>query len=77
MVPEKTTIVQFITKFFIEDAAPDALLTTESVRVNYCDEQGYETGNPNVVRKYKAFDIYVHESALYNATNDRIKSRLK
>ena len=76
MVPENTPIVSFITKYFIEDAAPDALLTTENVRINYCDEQGYETGNPNVVRKYKAFDIYVKESVLYNATNDRIKSRL-
>ena len=75
LVPEKTPIVQFITKHFIKDAAPDALLTTESVRVNYHDEQGYETGNPNVIRKYKMFDIYVNESVLYNATNDRIKSR--
>ena len=64
MVPENTPIVQFITKFFIEDAAPDALLTTENVRINYCDEQGYETGNPNVVRKYKAFDIYVKAHTL-------------
>lgn len=45
------------------------------MRVNYYDEQGYDTGNKNVVRKYKAFDIYVKESELYNATNDRIKSR--
>lgn len=77
MVPENTPIVAFITKHFIEDAAPDALLTTENVRVNHYDTQGYETGNPNVIRKYKTFDIYVKESVLYNATNDRIKSRQK
>lgn len=77
LVPKNTPIVQFITKYFIEDAAPDALLTTEQVRVNYYDAQGYDTGNPNVLRKYKNFDIYVKESVLYNATNDRIKSRVK
>ena len=77
LVPENTPIVQFITKYFIEDAAPDVLLTTEQVRVNYYDAQGYDTGNPNVLRKYKNFDIYVKESVLYNATNDRIKSRAK
>ena len=75
LVPENTPIVSFITKYFIEDAATDALLTTENVRVNHYDEQGYETGNSNVIRKYKTFDIYVKESMLYNATNDRIKSR--
>ena len=76
LFPENATILQFTTKYFIKDAAPDALLTTEQVRVNYYDTQGYETGNPNVIRKYKNFDIYVKETELFNATNDRIKSRL-
>ena len=43
--------------------------------MNHYDTQGYETGNKNVIRKYKVFDIYVKESELYNATNDRIKNR--
>ena len=75
LVPEGTPIVPFITKYFINDAAPDAILTTEKVRVNYYDTEGYETGNKNVVRKYKAFDIYVKEEYLYDATNDRLKAR--
>ena len=77
LVPDGTPIVQFITKHFIEDAAPDALLTTETVRVNHYDTQGRDTNNKNVIRKYKEFDIYVKESVLFNATNDRIKSRAK
>lgn len=76
LVPQDTSIIQFITKYFIKDAAPDALLTTELVRVNYYDAQGYETNNPNVLRKYKHFDIYVKENMLYNATDDRLKSRV-
>lgn len=75
LIPGGTAIVPFITKYFIEDAAPDAILTTEKVRVNYYDAEGYETGNKNVVRKYKHFDIYVKEDCLYDATNDRLKSR--
>lgn len=75
LIPEKTTIVQFITKYFMQDASIDALLTTEDVRVNHYDTRGYDTGNKNVIRKQKEFDIYVKESDLYNATNDRIKSR--
>lgn len=77
LVPEKTPIVPFVTKYLLEDAAPDALLTTEDVRVSHYDSQGYETGNKNVIRKFKEFDIYVKESVQYNATNDRIKSRCK
>lgn len=75
LIPENTAIVPFITKYFIEDAAPDALLTNEKVRVNHFDTQGYDTGNKNVIRKYKNFDIYVKEDFLYDATNDRLKSR--
>ena len=74
-IPEGTAIIPFITKYFIEDAAPDAILTNELVRVNHYDTQGYDTGNKNVVRKYKEFDIYVKESVLYDATNDRLKAR--
>lgn len=75
LIPENTAIVPFITKYFIEDAAPDALLTDEKVRVNHFDTQGYDTGNKNVIRKYKNFDIYVKDDFLYDATNDRLKSR--
>ena len=75
LIPENTAIVPFITKYFIEDAAPDALLTDEKVRINHFDTQGYDTGNKNVIRKYKNFDIYVKDDFLYDATNDRLKSR--
>lgn len=75
LIPENTAIVPFITKYFIEDAAPDALLTDEKVRVNHFDTQGYDTGNKNVIRKYKNFDIYVKDDFVYDATNDRLKSR--
>ena len=75
MVPEDANIISFINNYLISSAAPDELLTTENVRVNHYDTQGYDTGNKNVIRKYKEFDIYVKNAVLYNATNDRIKAR--
>lgn len=75
LIPANTTIIGFIKRFFIKDAAADEFLIDEKVRVVYCDSQGTGTGNKNVHRKYKEFDIYVKEDVLYNATNDRIKSR--
>lgn len=74
-VPPQTTINQFIENYFIEDAATDQLLTNELVRVTYYDNQGVDTGNKNVLLRYKEFDIYVKRTHLYNATTDRIKSR--
>ena len=75
MVPEDANIISFINNYLISSAAPDELLTTEKVRVNHYDTQGYDTGNKNVIRKYKEFDIYVKNAVLYSATNDRIKAR--
>lgn len=76
-VPPQTTISQFIENFFIEDAGTDQLLTNELVRVVHYDSEGNGTGNKNVLLQYKEFDIYVKKSQLYNASNDRLKSRCR
>ena len=75
MVPPKTTIVQFIDKYFINSAASDELLSDEKVRIVYYDTKGKDYGQKNVYLKYKEFDIYSREEFLYTATNDRLKSR--
>lgn len=77
MVPDGTSIVNFIDKYFINSAATDELLVDERVRVVYSDDIGGNTGNKNVRRKLKEFDIYVREDVLHNATNDRLQSRTK
>lgn len=76
-MPPQTTISQFIENFFIEDAGTDQLLTNELVRVVHYDSEGNGTGNKNVLLQYKEFDIYVKKSQLYNASNDRLKSRCR
>lgn len=74
-VPEGTSIVDYIKNYFVEDAATDALLTNEQVRVLYYDSQGRGSDNKGVFLKYKEFDIYVHESVLHTASDDRLKGR--
>ncbi len=75
LIPEKATIIDFITKYFIEDANPDELLTDEKVRVICYDSDGGALRNPNVKFHYKEMDIYVKDDVLYNASDDRLRRR--
>ena len=75
MVPKNTTVVEFIEKYFIKDAAADEFLIDEKVRIVYYDTPGGHTNHMGVRLKNKDFDIYVKSDFLYNATNDRLKSR--
>lgn len=76
LIPEKTTITQFIDKYFIQDENVGEILTDEAVRISYYDSaSGKDTGNQNVFLKYKEFDIYVKEDVLHNATDDRLQYR--
>ena len=79
LIPEgsRNNIREFISRYFIEDAMPDAPVVNEDVRVIYYEEEGSKLGTPHVTKKTLAFDIYVKESQLYNATNDRLQRRDK
>ena len=79
MIPAKSrnNIREFIARYFIEDAMPDEPVVDEDVRIIYYDEEGSKLGTPHVTRKILAFDIYVKETNLYNATNDRLQRRDK
>lgn len=75
LLPDKTNIIDFITKYFIEDANPDELITDEKVRIICYDSDGGALRNPNVKFHYKEMDIYVKDDVLYNATDDRLQRR--
>ena len=75
LVPDGTSITQFIDRYFIEDLSPDELIIDEKVRVAYYDTEGSNTGNKNVKGRYKEMDIYVHSDVLHNATKDRLQNR--
>lgn len=69
MIPEAQyyKLASFRDKYFIRDVEADELLTDEKVRVVYYDDQGNQFGNPNVLKKFLHFDIYVKRDYRYNA----------
>lgn len=74
-IPPKTTIIQFIDKYFIRAGFTNKLLQDESVRVVYSDVQGYDTEVPNVKKNMMMFDIYVKLEDLHNVGEDRLMMR--
>lgn len=75
---EQKDIRAFISRYFVEDAMPDELVTDEKVRVVYYETEGSKLGNdPHITKKYLEFDIYVKEDSLYNASTDRLCRRDK
>ena len=77
LLPEKTNIVQFIDRYFIEASWTNKLLENENVRILYADASGADTSVPNVRRNILTFDIYVKMTELRNAINDRLALRTK
>lgn len=77
LIPAGTGIREFIDRYFVEDVMPDEPVVNESVRVVYYETEGNKLGSPHVIRKMLAFDVYVKEPALYNASGDRLKRRDK
>lgn len=76
LIPQDCTITQFVQKYFLEDDSAGEIITDEAVRVVCCDEKGSDTGNANVLLKYKEFDIYVKDNVMYTASRDRLQTRL-
>lgn len=74
-LPKDCTIIQFVDKFFIEDANGSEQLKNEFVRIVAYDTDGAYTGNANVLERLKEFDIYVKEDVLRTASNDRLQKR--
>ena len=74
-LPPKTGILQFCERYFIRAGFTNTLLTDEVCRIIYSDEQGSDTGVPNVRKNMITFDIYVKQEELHNVGDDRLISR--
>lgn len=77
LVPEEANVIDFITRYFVEDANPDELITNEKVRIICYDSEGADSRNRNVKIRYKEMDIYVKDDVLFNATEDRMQRRYR
>lgn len=75
MVPPHTNIIEFIDRYFIRSGYTNDLLENEDVRVVYGDVAAHDTEAPNVKRNEMMFDIYVRDTCVHNATNDRLQYR--
>lgn len=76
-IPEGTSIISFIDRYFIEAGYTSKVLKDESVRIVYADVTGADTDVPNVKKNIMTFDIYVKLEDLHNADNDRLKMRTR
>lgn len=74
-IPENTTIIQYITKYFMEAGRTGTPLTNENVRVIYGETHAQDTPAPNVKLKELNIDIFVKYEEQYNYGEDRLLSR--
>lgn len=74
-IKTKIPITKFTQKYFVQLQAGSQVLTDQKVRILYYQGQGKNTGNKNVKKKYKQFDIYVIDSELHTASKDKLVNR--
>ena len=74
-IPENTSIINFIDKYFIKAGYTNKLLENEPVRVIYSEVKDDDTKVPNVKRQMMTFDIYVKIEDLHNVGEDRLMMR--
>lgn len=73
--PKGTTIDKFVDNYFIEDVNVGEILSNEKVRISYFDSNPSDTGNKNVKRRFKEFDIYVKSEVDHTVSRDYLKHR--
>lgn len=74
-IPPKTGILQFIDNYFIRAGYTNKILTNETCRIIYSDNQPSDTDVPNIKKHTLFFDIYVKMEDLHNVGDDRLMYR--
>lgn len=75
LIPKGTSIMTFITKYFIRAGYTSTLLENEHVRIIYADVQGSDLNNPRIRRNMLTFDIYCKLEDVNNYGKDRLQLR--
>lgn len=73
-LPEKTSIMTFIDKYFIRTSTVSEPLTDEIVRISY-GTYGTNPDVPHVLDQRISFEIYVQKKHLHNVGDDRLMYR--
>ena len=74
-LPEDTTIITFIDRYFMRVGTSSVPLKDEDVRIVYSTVGTGLAQDVHVLRQELSFDIYVKLSALHNVGNDRLVYR--
>ena len=71
LVPQGTSIISFLEKYFIRAGYTDEILSDEKVRIVYSMVTLDDTKSPNVKLNALNFDIYVRNDQNHNVSDDR------
>lgn len=74
-LPEDTTIIRFIDKYFIRAGTSSEPLSDEDVRIVYGSIRTGLAEDVHVLRNEISFDIYVRQKMLHNVGQDRLLFR--
>lgn len=77
LLPAKTTIVEFVDKYFVENGFSNDIVIDEAVRVVYGIVRSEDTDSPGVKQAQLSFDIFVKRDRMRDADPDRLKLRTK
>ena len=75
LVPQGTSILDFIGKYFIRAGYTNTLLEHDDVRVIYGFVSEGSAGTENTTNNVLSFDIYVKHEHLHDADRDRMRYR--
>ena len=75
MIPDRTTIITFIDKYFLRTSTVSKPLVDEDVRIVYGNYGTGLAGAPKVLKQEISFDIYVKDKHLHNIGTDRLVFR--
>jgi len=73
-IPDKTSVIEFIDRYFIRAGYTNTILSNESVRIVY-GTFGVPSNNPDVSKNILSFDIYVKNEDMHNVGRDRLQLR--
>lgn len=74
-VPDGTTIIQFIDKYFVRAGYTSEILTNEDVRIVYSVVHTNDLSIQNAGEYELHFDIYVRQQRLHDVGRDRLAFR--
>lgn len=75
LIPNNTTLINFVDKYFIRVGYSDTTLTNEDVRIVYGNIMSKNADNNKAFRQEISFDIFVRKEHAHDVGDDRLMLR--